>query len=135
MFKMLFGHKKEEKKLEEMLQGEKGKPSVVILSGVCCNPFSYSTEEQLQKNIRSALKTLNIESGIHIITITEAQHSLQTLPKEYLSLVDNIVAIFQSMGLKAFPAIIINGKLAFYGGIPSIEMIQDKLRESEIKYS
>jgi hypothetical protein len=40
---------------------------------------------------------------------------------------DDLATLFQTQGLAAFPLLIVDGRIAFYGGVPSTETIELKL--------
>lgn len=47
-------------------------------------------------------------------------------------LIQSVVTLFQANGLSIFPLLIINGRVAFYGGIPTAEMIQERLEKQPL---
>jgi hypothetical protein len=121
------GSKKDDIALDELLSGKEGKPSIVILTASCCNPLAIPGDNKIKNNIAGALTNLGIDTEIHLFTITSAQSSLNSLPDQHKELGNKVMGLFQSKGLGAFPALIINGELVFYGGIPEVEQIQEKL--------
>jgi hypothetical protein len=128
MFKKLFGFGKEKLDLEQVFQPDGDNPSVVILSGICCNPLSYGIDDKLKETVKQALARVGKSAEVKTITLTDAREGLDTLSEKNALLIEEIQSIFQSHGLKAFPAVIINSRLAFYGGTPSIDMLVEKLR-------
>ncbi len=128
MFEKIFGQNKERVNLGKLLDPENEKQSIVILSGFCCNPLSVGTDEKLKSAVLQALTSMHKSAEIHIVSITDAQQNLNSLSDKHEPLAEDIKSIFQTHGLKAFPALIINGKLAFYGGVPDIEMLTEKLK-------
>lgn len=129
MLRELFGFTKKEINLNEILQNDRNKYSIVILSSLCCNPLTYPAEVKLKDNIKKALTLTNNEADVNVVSISEAQAHLKSVNNRFKPLVENIQSIFQTKGLKAFPALIINGEIAFYGGVPSVEMIITKLND------
>lgn len=121
------GAKKTDVALEELLSREEGKPSIVILSASCCNPLAIPGDNKLKKNVTGALTNLGIDLEVHLVTITSAQSHMNSLPAQHKELGNKLMGLFQSKGIGAFPALIINGKIAFYGGVPQVEQIQEKL--------
>ena len=113
--------------MEEMFVSEEGKPSVIILSSSCCNPLAGPGDEKLNNNITEALANLGMETEIHLLSITKAQAQMGSLPEQHKDLGSKVMGLFQSKGIAAFPALLINGELIFYGGIPETEQIQEKL--------
>jgi len=126
----LFGSHKTDMPMAELLTGVEGKPSIVILSASCCNPLAIPGDEKLKKNVTEALSNLGIDAEIHLLTITSAQASMGSLPAQFKELGNKLMGLFQSRGIGAFPALIINGELALYGGVPEVQLIQEKLADS-----
>jgi len=123
----LFGSKKADIVTDQLLSIEEGKPSIVILSASCCNPLAIPGDNKLKKNVTEALTNLGMDIEVHLLTITSAQSHMNSLPAQYKGLGTKLMGLFQSKGIGAFPALIINGEIAFYGGIPQVEQIQKKL--------
>ena len=48
-------------------------------------------------------------------------------------LIQNVVGLFQAKGLSIFPLLIINGRVAFYGGVPPIAQIEERLQRQPMK--
>jgi hypothetical protein len=134
--KLLFGSlfvKNDPKKIKQMM--EVG--NIGILSARCCNPAAVAMDEELIQNVKEAMGKTSTELEINFETITTAQKSLRSLAGKLNdsqnTLVDKITSLFQVKGLSMFPVLLINGELAFYGGVPTIEMIQEKLVAMEKK--
>lgn len=128
MFSKFFGGKPSID-LVEVFSFAPGKPSIVVLSGLCCNPMAFNVEDKLKQSVQAALETIGIEAEVRSISITEAQKLAGALGKSHASLVHSIQGIFQAHGLKAFPALVINGELALYGGAPTPDAVERELRK------
>lgn len=128
MFSKFFGSKPSID-LAEVFSFAPGKPSVVVLSGLCCNPMSFGVEDKLKQSIQEALEAIGVEAEVRTVSITEAQKLAGALGKSHASLVQSIQGIFQAHGLKAFPALVINGELALYGGVPTAAALERELRK------
>jgi hypothetical protein len=103
-----------------------------ILSASCCDSSAPAKDQQLHTNVSAALQRCGDARAIVVTNITAAQSHLRQLEAEpnphQKRLIDTVVALFQTHGLSIFPVLIINGKVAFYGGVPSTEMICDTLQ-------
>jgi hypothetical protein len=128
MFSKFFGGKPRVD-LAELFSFAPGKPSIVVLSGLCCNPMSLGVEDKLKGSVQTALEAIGVEAEVKSVSITEAQKLVSGLGKSHASLVHSIQGIFQTHGLKAFPALVINGELALYGGAPAPDAIERELRK------
>ncbi len=121
------GSGKSDFKWDDFLPKEEGKPSIVILSSSCCNPLAIPGDEKLKKNVTEALTNSGIDTEIHLLTITSAQAHMGSLPDQHKDIGVKLMGLFQTKGIGAFPALLINGELVFYGGVPEVEQIQEKL--------
>jgi len=128
--KLLFGSlfvKNDPKKFLNLMEAN----HIGILSAQCCNSSAVAMDEELIQNVNKAMGNTSVALEIHFETITTAQKSLRSfsgkLTDSQNALVNKIMSLFQVKGLSVFPVLIINGELAFYGGVPTVEMIQKKL--------
>ena len=123
----LFGGPKADIDFDELFAVAEDKPSIVILSSSCCNPLAIPGDTKLKEHVTAALSNLDINTEIHTLTITNAQAHMSSLPEQHKELGTKLMGLFQSKGIGAFPALLINGDLVFYGGIPEVEQIEEKL--------
>lgn len=128
MMNKLVRQRKENIQWEKLLAADKNELSIVILSSFCCNPLSYGADEKLKDAVQQALAQIGRNAKVHVLSITDAQRSRADLEDSHKPLLNDIQSIFQSHGLRAFPALIINGGLAFYGGTPEISELRKKLQ-------
>lgn len=123
-----FGASHHEGSLDEMLKPH----SVSILSASCCDASAAPKEQALKRNVAEAMRRLKQQGSIHIETITGAQKGLRNLAGELASdqrrLVETVTQLFQTEGLTVFPMLIVDGRVVYYGGVPSVDMIEEKLR-------
>jgi hypothetical protein len=108
-----------------------GRGRVGVLSAACCDASSAARDAQLQANLASALhKTGSHRRPVHS-TLTVARHQLRELGTQIegpaAAFRDDLATLFQTQGLAAFPLLIVDGRIAFYGGVPSTETIELKL--------
>jgi hypothetical protein len=112
------------------------KHNVGILSAACCDATSAPKDEQLKTNVLQAMQASADVRPLVIETITAAQRHLRelgaTADDSQKRLVANVVTLFQTHGLSIFPILIINGRVAYYGGVPSAQMIQERLQQQPL---
>lgn len=108
------------------------KNNIGILSAACCDSTAGPKDEELKKNLVDAMKKAGDNRAVIMVTITSAQKHMRALESEadagQKQLIQSVVALFQANGLSIFPLLIINGRVAYYGGVPSAEMIQERLQ-------
>ena len=108
------------------------KNNIGILSASCCDSTAGPKDEGLKKNLLDAMKNSGDKRTVVVETITAAQQHMRALESQadtsQKQLIQNVVALFQANGLAIFPLLIINGRVAYYGGVPSAEMIQQRLQ-------
>jgi hypothetical protein len=128
MLACCLGLSKRESHIEEVLQPD----SVSILSASCCDPSSAPRDEELKRNLDAAMQQLNQRDPVCVETITGAQGGIRglagKLDAKQQRLVDTVVHLFQTEGLSVFPMLIVSGRIAYYGGVPTVDMISEKLR-------
>lgn len=122
----------ESSKLQEVMTSD----SIAILSASCCDSGAAKKDISLKKNLEQALLNQGIDKEVLVETITAAQRGLRALEQSadplQKQLIGNVVSLFQSNGLSVFPMAIINGRVAFYGGVPTVEMIEKELQKSSM---
>lgn len=108
-----------------------GRGSVAVVSAACCDATCTPKDEELAAHLGSALERTHLQRPVAFGTLTGTQKQL----REAGSALDGIAldfrhqlgALFQSQGLAAFPLLLVDGRIAFYGGVPSIDAIAEKL--------
>lgn len=112
------------------------KNNVGILSAACCDSTAGPKDEDLKQNLLKAMEQAGDQRAVIVETITSAQQHMRTLESQadasQKQLIQNVVALFQANGLSIFPLLIVNGRVAYYGGVPSVEMIQEKLQKQPL---
>lgn len=125
----LFKNKSSEGSLEPYLCPHDGVPSILILSGACCNPMSVMLDEELKKKVQLVLQELGMTATITTISVTDAQAHTKSLSAMHKVLIDKIQSIFFSQGLAGFPALIVNGDLLLYGGVPEKDRLTNVIMQ------
>jgi hypothetical protein len=97
---------------------------LTLLSFSCCHPKMAVYDKQYVERIREAMKNTGIEADIELVTVTEAQLSMR-----YLFMVD-IQPLFAKYGSAVAPALFVDEKLALFGGVPTLEKIEEVLKKA-----
>jgi len=99
--------------------------NVIILSGACCNPKLTDLDNKIRERITEIAKNKNLQPSIKVLAATSSMGGLG-LGKE---IDDAVLGLIKSRGMNVLPVVIINGKIAFYGGLASASLIEDKINE------
>lgn len=114
--------------VQELLSHQK----VGILSASCCDATTQAKDEQLASNLSAAMEKAGVERQVVFSTITATRQQLRDLgaqvDDDVKTFKENLAGLFQGQGLSAFPILMVDGKIAFYGGVPSVDMIAQKLQ-------
>jgi len=112
------------------------KNNVGILSAACCDSTAAPKDEVLKQNLLQAMEQAGDARPVVVETITSAQQHLRALESQadagQKQLIQSVVALFQANGLSIFPLLIVNGRVAYYGGVPSVEMIRERLQKQPL---
>lgn len=98
--------------------------NVVILSGSCCYPQLAKLDDKVQARIKEIADRKQLQLNIKVITISSAAFSGLGLGKE---IGDTVRRLMSSKGMSVLPVVIFNTEIAFYGGLASIGLIEEKL--------
>lgn len=97
---------------------------LTLLSFSCCHPKMAVYDKQYVDRIHEAIKSTGIEAEIDLVTVTEAQMSLR-----YMFMAE-IQPMFQKYGSAVAPALFVDEKLALFGGVPTLEKLEEVLRKA-----
>jgi len=113
------------------------KNNIGILSAACCDSTAGPKDEGLKDNLRQAMARTGDHRAVVVETITSAQQHMRALEAQadlgQKLLIQNVVTLFQANGLSIFPLLIINGRIAFYGGVPTLALIEQRLQRQPMK--
>lgn len=113
------------------------KNNIGILSAACCDSTAGPKDEALKVSVRQAMENTGDRRAVVVETITSAQQHMRALEAQadlgQKLLIQNVVTLFQANGLSIFPLLIINGRVAFYGGVPTIASIEQRLQRQPLK--
>ncbi|MCU0861846.1 MAG: thioredoxin family protein [Methanomassiliicoccales archaeon] len=91
---------------------------LTLLSFACCNPKLGVHDKAYVERIREALAKLNAEADIELVHATDAMMS-----KRY-GFMSDIIPLFDKYGQAVTPALFVNQKLELYGGVPTVEKLE-----------
>lgn len=115
----------------DSLRAALSKDNIGIISASCCDASAPAKDEALKANVSAAMKATGDKRAVAVETITTAQKYLRGTDFHVgageKQLVESVMSLFQSSGMAIFPLLIVDGKLASYGGVPSVEQIKGKL--------
>ena len=122
------------------LRATMGADSVGIISASCCAPLAAKQDDTLRANVEIALQETGTTLPVTLISITEAQKALAKVKNGELEpaehrLVEQIQSLVATQGLSIFPILIVDRKLAFYGGVPEPDKIVSKLANNVVALS
>ena len=103
--------------------------NAIILSGACCNPGLSGLDEKIQARINEVAAKIQVQSNISVIPISTAAFGGLGLSKEIDETIRGLIA---AKGMSILPVVILNGKIAFYGGLASSDMIENVMQENGI---
>ena len=86
-------------------------------------------DKQYVDRIREAIKNTGVEAEIDLVTVTEAQMSLR-----YMFMTE-IQPMFQKYGSAVAPALFVDEKLALFGGVPTLEKIEEVLKKAALDHT
>lgn len=95
------------------------KTEIVVLSLACCSPAMKKFDDQLFENLHEAAKQVDIFAEIKFLSAVDV-FAYGQIDNDYIK---QVIPLAQKYGPGVAPLIFIDGKLEFYGGIPSIGKI------------
>ena len=100
--------------------------NVVILSGSCCNPSLASVDEKIHVRIKELADKNELQTNISVVTISAAAFGgVVGVSKEVDTTIRCLIA---DKGMSVLPVVLFNGNIAFYGGLASAALIEERLK-------
>lgn len=104
---------------------------LVIMSAACCDATCAPRDAEMAENLALALRQADSGASVTVATLTDTQRQLKALGADAVGAVaqlrDQLGGVFRAHGLAAFPLLLVDGRVAFYGGIPSVDAIVARL--------
>jgi len=101
--------------------------NIIILSGSCCNPSLASVDDKIQTRINELAKNGKIQVNISVVTISAAAFGgVVGVSKDVDTTIRGLIA---DKGMSVLPVVLFDGDIAFYGGLASATLIEEKLKE------
>ncbi len=88
---------------------------IVVVSMSCCNPALGVNDNANLERVRDAARRASVDAEIQLMTGTEFAMGLTQEQAQ------KVMPLFRKYGVAAAPAILIDGELEFFGGIPPTE--------------
>jgi len=98
--------------------------AIVILSGSCCNPSLASVDEKVKNRIEELATKKQLTIDIKVVSIASVAMGGLGLGKD---IGDAVRSLISEKGMSVLPIIIFDTTIAFYGGLASVELIEEKL--------
>jgi len=99
--------------------------NVIILSGSCCSPSLVSVDDKIQTRITELAEKGDYQVNFSTVAISTAFGGVG-VSKD----VDQFIrGLISEKGMSVLPVVIFNGNVAFYGGLASAVLIEEKLKE------
>lgn len=106
--------------------------AVAVVSIVCCGTGSKDEDAKALRAVNEALQLAQAHTDALLVSAMDAQRYASNLPASadpaVKRLVQQIAALYAQHGLAAFPITLIDRKVAFYGGVPTVEQFADRYR-------
>lgn len=106
--------------------------SIGLLSARCCDSRMRQADDRLAAQVNAAQARAGTRRPLHLATITAARGQLAALDEHAepvaLRLKDSVATLFQRHGLAAFPVLLVDGEIAFYGGTPELDALVQRLQ-------
>jgi len=101
--------------------------NVIILSGSCCSPNLASVDDKIQVRIKELAEKSELSVNTAVVTISAAAiGGVVGVSKEVDQSIRHLIA---DKGMSVLPVVLFNGNIAFYGGLASATLIEEKLKE------
>ncbi len=97
---------------------------ITILTASCCNPSLKPMDEQYNDRVKQALKKINAQAKIEVVTATEAYYGKK------IGDMSKLRPLFDKYGMDALPALFVNEELVLYGGLPTIEKLCELIQKA-----
>lgn len=97
---------------------------IAVVSLACCNPALRPQDQRYVERVREAARLAEVEAQVELVAASEL--ALAVTDDQYRK----VVPVFKRYGAAAAPALLIDGELVLYGGIPSLDKLVEMLSKS-----
>lgn len=109
----------------EVLSPPHRENGILIITGGCCHPQLAAEEAEVEKNVIVAVRGGGSKSAVRKIALADVKKVMGKLDTR---ITDTIGGLISKQGSAAvLPLVLINGNLAFYGGVPTTDQLARKL--------
>jgi hypothetical protein len=106
--------------------------AIAVVSIACCGMGSKDDDAKALRAVSEGLQLAQAPADALLISAMDAQRYAGNVPRSadpaVKRLVQQIVALYTQHGFAAFPIILIDRKVAFYGGVPTAEQFAQRHR-------
>jgi hypothetical protein len=111
--------------------------AVAVVSIACCGMGSPDADAQALRAVNDGMQLAGIGAGANrgeavLVSAMDAQRYAGNMPASadpaVRRLVQQITALYTQHGFAAFPIVLADRRVAFYGGVPSPEQFADRYR-------
>jgi hypothetical protein len=133
MLKNVFAGSATREQDEALLRQALSGKTAAIISAKCCSAGAGAQDDVLEERVKALLDQKGMDWPIVVVTITQAQSALgkvvPTAGDAERALAQEIQGLFMNHGLAVFPALILDQKLVCYGGVPTVEQLQERVEQ------
>lgn len=97
------------------------KTRITVLSAACCNPAFEAHDREYLARIREVLRKTGLEAQVDVLPATDAVFGAK------LGYVRQLMPLFRKYGLAVAPALFVDQDLVLYGGVPTMEKLEEVL--------
>jgi hypothetical protein len=98
---------------------------ITLLSLACCLPASATSDQQYIERINTALGKASTEATIEKVSGLDAAFGMGNVD------LSRLVPLFDKYGTSIAPVLFINGELALYGGVPTVEKLIEVIEKTK----
>jgi protein-disulfide isomerase len=98
---------------------------ITLLSLACCLPASATFDQQYLERVNTALAKANVEATIEKVSGLDAAFGMSNVD------LSRLVPLYDKYGTSVAPVLFINGELALYGGVPTIEKLTEVIEKAK----
>jgi protein-disulfide isomerase len=98
---------------------------ITLLSLACCLPASATSDLQYIERINTALAKASVEATIEKVSGLDAAFGMSNVD------LSKLVPLYDRYGTSVAPVLFINGELALYGGVPTVEKLTEAIEKTK----